>query len=228
MKYLQILSLSAILMLTSCNQVMNFITPTNLENITALREVLNHSAFKAASKLAQLKTQGVEGMLPPEMQPVLRTLKTLGLGDEIDKTMSIVGNVSAVVADEAPGLMQDAIKEVKFTDAAAVILGGESAATGVFKKAMYGAVKKRYSQRLAGELTKTDAPKYWPMAAGAFNMFKKEDEKVDAKLEDFLAERAVDGLFLAMGKEERAIRADYKSLGNQVVNKVFDYYSTKK
>lgn len=228
MKYLQIISLSAILLLTSCNQMMNLIAPTNLENIAALREILNHSAFKAAANLAKYKNQGAEAMLPKEMQPVLQTLKTLGLGKEIDKTMSIVGDVSAVVADEAPGLMQDAIKEVKFTDAAAVILGGESAATGVFKKAMYGAVKKRYSERLAGELSKTDAPKYWPMAAGAFNMFKKKEEKVDSSLEDFLAERAVDGLFLAMGKEEKAIRADYKSLGNQVVNKVFDYYSTKK
>lgn len=228
MKYVYSFSLVIILLLTSCNQLVNFVKPTNLENISALKEILNHSAFKAAKKLAQLKTKGVEGMLPKELQPVLGTLKTLGYGDEIDKAVNVLGKASTVVADEVPGIMKDAIKQVKFKDAAAIILGGESAATGVFKKAMYGAVKQRYSERLAQELDKTEVNKYWPMAASAHNMFAKKENKVDGKVEDFLAERAVDGLFLAMGKEEKAARADYKSLGKSVVTKVFDYYGSKK
>lgn len=227
MKHLQVLVLTALMILSSCSQLTNFIKPTNLETISALREILNHSAFKAAQDLAKLKTQGPEAFLPKEIQPVLGTLKTLGLGDEIDKTLKIVGDASGIVANEVPGIMEDAIQEVKFKDAAAIVLGGESAATGVFKKAMYGAVKKRYSDRLATELSKTDANKYWPMAASAFNMFAKKEDKVDGKLEDFIAERAVDGVFLAMGKEEKAVRADYKSLGKDVVTKVFDYYTKK-
>lgn len=228
MKYFYTLGITALLFFSSCTQLTNFIKPTNLETISALREILNHSAFKAAKSLAKLKTQGVEGVLPAELQPVLSTLKTLGLGDEADKALNILGTASSVVADEVPGIMEDAIKQVNFKDAAAIVLGGESAATGVFKKAMYGAVKQRYSERLSGELTKTDVPKYWPMAASAYNMFAKKEDKVDGNVEDFLAERAVDGLFLAMGKEEKAVRADYKSLGNQVVTKVFDYYTNKK
>jgi len=73
---------------------------------------------------------------------------------------------------------------------------------------------------------KTDALKYWPIAAGAYNMFAKN--KVDGELSDFLAERAVDGLFLAVGKQEAKARHDYKALGNSVVTKVFDYYTKKK
>ena len=43
-----------------------------------------------------------------------------------------------------------------------------------------------------------------------------------------MAERAVDAIFLGMGKQEKNIRTDYKSLGSAVVTKVFDYYSQKK
>ena len=60
------------------------------------------------------------------------------------------------------------------------------------------------------------------MAAGAYNLFAKN--KIDDTLSDFMAERAVDAVFLAMGKEEKQIRTDPASLGKAVVTKVFDYY----
>lgn len=200
--------------------------PSNLETVTALKDILNSSAFKAISALSKLNNGGAEALLPKEIQPVFATLKTLGLGGEIDKATKAIGDASEIVAAESAGIVKDAVSELNFGDAAAIVLGGESAATGVLKQAMYGSVKKRYSERLNQELGKSDVLKYWPMATSAYNLFS--NEKVEGELSDFLAERAVDGMFLAMGKEEAAIRADYKSLGNQVVNKVFDYYTKNK
>lgn len=66
------------------------------------------------------------------------------------------------------------------------------------------------------------------MATGAYNLFASDDKKVDNNLSDFMAERAVDALFLSMGKQEKAIRQDPASLGKSVVTKVFDYYQSKK
>jgi hypothetical protein len=107
----------------------------------------------------------------------------------------------------------------------AVVIGGEDAATQVLRQAMYATVKQRYSSLLNAEFEKNDVNKYWPLAAGAYNMFSKN--KVDSNLSDFAAERAVDVLFLSIGKEEKNIRTDYKSLGKQAVTKVFDYYTKK-
>ena len=126
---------------------------------------------------------------------------------------------------ESEGIVSDAISELKFTDAVAVVLGGEDAATNVLKRAMYDTVKKRYSSRIEQELGKTDALKYWPIAASAYNLFARD--KMESSLPDFLAERSVDALFIAMGKQEASIRTDYRSLGNSVVTKVFDYYTKK-
>ena len=120
----------------------------------------------------------------------------------------------------------DAIKEVKFKDAVGIVLGEPNAAANALKNGMYAAVKKRYSSKLEAELGKTEALKYWPMAAGAYNLFAKN--KVDSSLSDFMAERAVDALFLTMGKEESNIRKDPNQLEKAVVSKVFDYYNKKK
>lgn len=203
-----------------------FIKPTNLETVMALKNILDSSSFRALKKLKTTTDDGIAGVLPPEVNSVLKTLKTLGYGNEVDKVTNSISSASKLMLNESEGIINDAISEVKFTDAVAVVLGGEDAATNVLKRTMYDTVKKRYSTRIEQELGKTEALTYWPIAATAYNVFAKQ--KVNSSLPDFLAERSVDAVFLAMGKQEASIRTDYKSLGNSVVTKVFDYYSNKK
>ena len=221
-----IISLVLVFTLTSCATLQNLLMePSSLETITALREVLNSSAFRTINKLAQVQQDGVESLLPEELQPVLTTLKTMGLGREIEKITNAIGDASGVVLEESKGIMTDAIKEVSFTDAVAIVTGAPDAASIALKNAMYGAVKKRYSDRLNIELDKTDAKRYWPMAQSGYNLFSKN--KIEGELSDFLAERAVDALFIGMGKEEAVIRQNPQSLGKPVVTKVFDYYKNR-
>lgn len=197
--------------------------PTNLETVMALKNILNSSTFRALKSLKTLNDDGVTGLLPAELQPVLGTMKTLGYGNEVDKVTSQISSISGLVLNESEGIMADAIKNVSFGDAVSVVLGGEDAATEVLRQAMYGAVKTRYSSRIDQQLQGTEAAQYWPLATGAYNMFSSN--KVDGNLSDFMAERVVDAVFLAMGKEEKQIRSNYEVLGDQVVNKVFDYYT---
>lgn len=199
--------------------------PTNLETVMALKNILNSSTFRALKSLKTLNDDGVTGLLPAELQPVLGTMKTLGYGNEVDKVTSQISSISGLVLNESEGIMADAIKNVSFGDAVSVVLGGEDAATEVLRQAMYGAVKTRYSSRIDQQLQGTEAAQYWPLATGAYNMFSSN--KVDGNLSDFMAERVVDAVFLAMGKEEKQIRSNYEVLGDQVVNKVFDYYTKK-
>jgi len=216
----------AILTFSSCSIMKDLgLKPSNLETVLALKNILDSSTFKALKTLKNVNDDGITGALPKEIGTVLRTLRTVGYGDEVDQVTKSIGNVSKLMLTESEGIVSDAIKELKFTDAVAVVLGGEDAATSVLKRAMYDTVKKRYSSSIEQELGKTDALKYWPIATSAYNIFAKD--KVNNSLSDFLAERSVDAVFLAMGKQEASIRTDYKSLGNSVVTKVFDYYTKK-
>ena len=212
----------------SCSTLNSLLVkPSTLETITAVKEVLNSSAFRAIKTISKLNSEeGVMAILPEELAPVLNTLKTIGVGEDVDKITKKIGEISAIVVDESSGIMKDAISEVKFGDVVAIVVGGEDAATQVLREAMYGAVKKRYSTKLDTELQNAEVIPYWEMATGAYNLFAKK--KIDTNLSDFMAERAVDGIFLAMGKEEKEIRRDPASLGKAVVTKVFDYYKNRK
>ncbi len=227
MKRSIVLALLVGMFLSSCATLNKLgIQPTALETINALRTVLNSSTFRTIAKLKKLNDRGIEGVLPSELKPVLKTLETLGLGKEISTVSKQIGQASEIALTETKETITDAIKTLNFGDAVSVVIGGESAATAVLKNAMYQSVKKRYAAKIENELSKTEVLNYWPMAVQAYNLFAKD--KVNSSLPDFLAERAVDAMFLAMGKEEKAIRNDYKALGNQIVNKVFDYYLKSK
>ena len=216
----------SILLFSSCATLNKLgIKPSALETALALKQVLNSSTFQTIKTLKNL-SEGNAEMMPKELNTVLAGLGALGYGDDVDKVKKQISNASGIALNESEGIITDAIKEISFKDAAAIVLGGEDAATGILKNAMYSTVKKRYSERLGQSLEGQEAVEYWPIASRAYNLFSSN--KVDTTLPDFLAERAVDALFLGIGKNEKAVRADYKSLGNQVVTKVFDYYGDKK
>jgi hypothetical protein len=218
--------LTAALMLSSCSMLNQLnLKPSALETVMALREILNSSTFKAVKKLSQLSSDDPSRALPSEFKTVLDGLKTLGYGQEVDKITKQVGTASAVVLKESESIIAESIKEVDFGDAVSIVTGGKDAATQVLKNNMKTVVRRKYAERLDTELGKTEATKYWPIAAGAYNIFAKD--KIDSSLSNFLADRAVDGVFLAIGHEEQEIRKDYKSLGKAVVTKVFDYYTKK-
>jgi hypothetical protein len=219
--------ITPLLIMSSCATLGQLaLKPSTLETIMAVKDLMNSSAFKAIAKLQKLSSEGGEGALPPEMRTVLATMKTLGLEKEIGQVTKIVGDASNIALKESSAIMADAIKEVSFSDAVAIVVGGEDAATQVLKNAMTTVVKKRYSTVLNTQLDKTEANKYWPLAAGAFNMMSKN--KVDGNLSDFIADKAVDAMFLAMGHEETTLRKDPASVGSAVLNKVFDYYVKNK
>lgn len=225
-KFILTFSMTLMLIVTSCSSVKDLAyVPSNFETISAIKEVLNGSAAKALMGLAQ-SSGGIEAVLPDEVKPVIATLRTLGLGKEIDILDEKVGLASEVALIEGKGLMSDAISELKVTDGASIITGGENAATMALKNVMYAAVSKRYSERLDVELAKVDETKHWDTAVSTYNLFAKN--KIEGSLSDFIAKRAVDAVFIAMGKEEAVIRREPSSLGKEVVTRVFNYYQDKK
>jgi len=225
MKYISCSLLALCLFLSSCAGLKNVLPiPTDFESALALKEVLNSSTFKALKTLNSMKNG--ENGLPEELQPILAALNTVGYGDKVEEITKSIQNATTIAAAESEIIMKDAIKQLKFKDAAKIVVTGGDAATTVLKQAMYKSVLNRYSERIDLELEKSDVNKYWPIAAGAANIFAKD--KVDKKASDFLAKRAVDGLFLSVGAKEKDTRESYKKLGNKVVTKVFDYYKDKK
>lgn len=172
MKSNVVLLLIGVFFFTSCSTLLKTaLKPSTFETITAVKEILNSSTFKALTKLKGLTGSDPSQALPPEVNTVLNALSSLGYGTEIEKSKEIVGKASLIMLTESEGIIKDAISEVDLGDAVSIVTGGKDAATQVLNNNMKLSVKKRYSDRLNVELDKSEVNKYWPIAAGAYNIF---------------------------------------------------------
>ena len=93
-------------------------------------------------------------------------------------------------------------------DAKGILSGGDTAATEYFRRTTQDALRKRFlpivqAGHRAGRAWRQKYNEYADTAA-AFGLVKKED----ANLDDYVTQKALDGLFFMVAEEEKKIRKD--------------------
>jgi hypothetical protein len=105
-------------------------------------------------------------------------------------------------------------------DAKQILTGGDDAATQYFKKTTYEPLAVKFMPIVAAATQKVDlAQKYNAYAAKGvqFGVLSKDE----ANLETYVTQKALDGLFLMMASEEKAIRKDPLGQASGLLKKVF-------
>ena len=103
---------------------------------------------------------------------------------------------------------------------AGILSGGDTAATEYFRRATQDALRKRFLPIVARATSQVElAEKYNQYAdtAVAFGLVRKED----ANLDDYVTQKALDGLFFMVAEEEKKIRKDPVGAASAIIRKVF-------
>jgi hypothetical protein len=189
----------------------------NLDNITdtqansGLKQALEQGAVKAVSQLGRtdgfMNNPQIKIPLPPAMQQVETVMRTLGQGrafDELDLTINRAAEASVPAAKT---LLVSAVKKMTVTDAKNILMGGDTAGTDYFRKnsetqlqQTFLPIVTRYTQKLGL------AQQYNQLAgqAAQFGLIKQED----ASIERYVTQKTLDGLYLTIANEEKALRAN--------------------
>ena len=121
---------------------------------------------------------------------------------------------------EAKPLLINAVKSMSVEDARKVIGGGDDSVTQFFA----GKTRTPLSEKFLPIVTKATekvslASKYNAVAGKAMGLglVKKED----ANIQQYVTGKALDGLFLMIGEEERKIRQNPAAAGSAILKKVF-------
>ena len=105
-------------------------------------------------------------------------------------------------------------------DAKAILTGSDDAATRYFRKNTKTALAGKFKPIVGASMKKVKLAKTYDQFAGRGAQFGLVKEK-DAKLNDFITNKALDGLFLMMAERERRIRADPLKASGDLARKVF-------
>jgi hypothetical protein len=194
------------------------------DKTAALRTALTQGAQAAVGKLGVvdgfLGNPEVKIPLPGKLKKGEKMLRTLGLGDEADELVTAMNRAAEAAVPEAKVLLVDAVKSMSVQDATAILTGGDDAATQYFKRTTSEKLAAKFLPIVQKSTSKVGAAQKYNELAGQASKFGLVDAK-DASVENYVTQRALDGLFVMMAKEEKAIRADPLGQSSKILKKVF-------
>lgn len=209
----------------------NSSTPTSSEVGSGLKQALELGITAGANRLSQ--TDGYYGnslvkvLFPPEAQKVESTLRNLGLGSMVDKAIVSLNRAAEDAAKEAAPIFVSAIKQMTFNDAMNILLGSKDAATNYLNKATYSQLQSKFTPVIEKSLNKVNATTYWNEVVTRYNQIPLVED-VNPDLTSYVTEKALDGLFKMVAKEELKIRDNVSARSTDLLQKVFGYADSQK
>nr|WP_233164579.1 DUF4197 domain-containing protein [Pedobacter sp. ASV28] len=206
-------------------------TPSSLEIGNALKQALEIGTSAGADRLSAkdgfFGNMAIKIVFPTEAQKVESTLRGLGLNALADNVILSLNRAAEDAAKEAKPIFIAAIKQMTIADATNILLGNKDAATQYFKRVTTAQLMEKFSPVISNSLSKVGATKYWTDAASAYNKvpFVKP---VTTNLTEYVAQKAIDGMFVQVAQEELKIRDNIGARSTGLLQKVFGYADTKK
>jgi len=205
--------------------------PSTSEIALGIKQALEIGTSAGADKLSAkdgfLGNMAVKILFPTEAQKVDKTLRSLGLGSLADNVVTSLNRAAEDAAKEAKPIFVSAIKQMTITDATNILLGNNDAATAYFKRVTTSQLLERFKPVINNSLNKVGATKYWGDAATQYNRLPLV-KPVNTDLSAYVAQKAIEGMFIQIAQEELKIRSDFSSRSTTLLQKVFGYADRNK
>jgi len=197
---------------------------SNQDAAAGLKEALSRGAQAAIQQLATengfFGNDRIRISLPESLHKVEGMMRRFGMGQQADELILRMNRAAEAAMPEARALFVAAIRQMSIKDAKDILTGGEDAATQYFRRT----TSTPLSQKLLPIVRKATAK---VRLAERYNAFAETGSRFglvkeqDAKLEDYVTRKAMDGLFLVIADQEKKIRADPAASASSLIKKVF-------
>jgi hypothetical protein len=197
---------------------------TNADATSGLRQALNEGSVAAVAKLGVedgfFGNPKVKIPLPPAMQRVEGAMRAIGMRRQADELVLTMNRAAEAAVPEAKQLLVDAVRKMTVQDAKGILTGGDTAATEYFKRTTQADLTKRFLPIVKKATDRVGlAQQYNSLAGqGAALGLVKEDQ---ATIEGYVTKKALDGLYLMIGEQEKAFRRNPLGASSDIVKKVF-------
>lgn len=197
---------------------------TTAEVADGLKEALIKGISNGSDIVSQLdgyfKNPEIKIPFPPEVKKVEDKLRQVGLGNEVDKFVMTLNRGAEDAAKEAKPIFITAIKSMTIQDAWSILKGQPDAATQYLKRTTSAQLKDKFKPVIQNSLNKVNATKYYGDIVNSYNKIPFTED-VNPNLDDYATDRAIEGLFTMIAKEEKNIRQDPLARTTELLKKVF-------
>jgi hypothetical protein len=204
-----------------------------VEQSTALSESTVVAGLKDALRVgierAVASTSAVDGFLgnaliriavPEQLESTAAGLRAVGLGKQVDELDLAMNRAAEQAAGEATGIFVDAIQEMSFADARAILSGPDDAATRYFEERTSEKLRARFAPIVETSMQDVGLANLYESLMGAVKRLPLVPG-ADLDLDAYVTDRSLSGLFTVLGEEEARIRTDPVARSTELLRRVF-------
>ena len=197
---------------------------TNQDAVSGLRAALEKGTGVAVDLLG--KTDGFLGNgavkipLPDSLKKYENLMRRVGMGKYADELILTMNRAAEAAVPEAKKLFVDSIRKMSVQDAKGILTGGQTSGTDYFKRTTTDPLRAKFLpivKRATARVKLAEKYNQYAQKGVQFGLVKKEQ----ANLDDYVTQKALDGLFFMVAEEEKKIRQDPVKAGSDIIRKVF-------
>lgn len=194
------------------------------EIVAGLKEALRIGSQNAVAVVSKVngyyRNPDIKIMLPESVRKTERVLRYAGFGSTVDRFELSMNRAAEKAAPRAKALFWDAIRQMTFADARQILNGPDDAATQYFKQKTSLQLHSQFKPIVEHSMS----------AVGVTRTYQQLEDKLKSisfaqsavfDLDQYVTEKAIDGLFVMLAGEEAAIRKDPAARVTELLKKVF-------
>lgn len=235
----------ALTVTVSCSELMQIVQQaggtgqlTQNEIVAGLKEALIIGTKKSAERLGAtdgyFRDQAVKIFLPPEADIIVENIGRIPGGQGLlDDVLLRINRAAEDAVSEAAPIFVNSITSMTINDAMGILKGDNNAATQYLQRTTYKELFNLYQpkiqasldKRLVGNISTTQS---WNTLTQRYNEVANSMvgqvaglKPVHVKLDEYLTEKGLDGLFLKIEAEEQLIRKDPAARVTDLLKRVF-------
>jgi hypothetical protein len=203
-----------------------------------LKATLQLAAERAVEELSKpggfADNEALRVRLPASFEPVESALKKLGQQRLLDDFTNSLNEAARTSIAASPQILGMAIKGMKVEDALAIWKGGEDAATRFLEDHTRAQIEEKMLPIITEQTQSSGATRYFKQIVdllpkgkdglmGSLSSLSGVKIPEDFDLDDYISEKALDGLYTRLAEEEATIRANPAARTTELVKSAFDF-----
>ena len=197
---------------------------SNADASSGVKAALEQGALAAVALLGEsggfLNNPSVRIALPGYLNDAAQMMKRFGQGKRIEELETSLNRAAEAAVPMGKDLLIGAVQSMSVTDAKNILTGGDTSVTQFFSSKTRAPLGEKFLPVVTQATSQVGLAQQYNAFAGkavGFGLVKKED----ARIEDYVTGKTLDGLFTVIGEEERKLRQNPAAAGSALLQKVF-------
>ncbi|MDE0917745.1 MAG: DUF4197 domain-containing protein [Flavobacteriales bacterium] len=187
---------------------------------TALHNGAEYAVKKASAVNGFNNNDIIRIPFPPEARKIETTLSKMGFEDQIKSFETKMNEAAEVASKEALNILGLAIKNMNIKDAYSILKGDDNAATTYLRRETNDYLYESFKPIVITSMQQFNVAKKWNGLVTKYNAIPLT-QKINPDLEDYITNKAIDGLFVLIAEQEKEIRLNPYARTSEILTKVF-------